>query len=266
MTNKTTHSLVFTGLMVAIGIVLSQFLSVTLPNPSMPIIKFGLGYTTLILVSILLGPVWGFFAAITQDLLGFFLFAAAQGQIFHLGFTLNAILYGVVPGLLMYKSIKTNHKRFFWMNFGLMAVFLLLIGLYLFYPERVNSSTLGLEEKTILISVSFVATIGLIILNFYVNRLKKLDFNPHQILFVILLLYLIVSLILTPTWNYMLINSLPLFSVDFENLSAYVLYVIPLRIVKMPIEITAYVLLLTPLLTLLKRLFHHEDLVEPEIK
>ena len=264
MNKKSVQAIVFTGLMVALGIVLSQIVSISLPNASSPIIKFGIGYLPIIIISILYGPVYGVLAAISQDLIGFFMIGAANGQIFHLGFTLNAILYGLIPGLFFRKHQLKQFQLFRYLNFGLIALFILLITLYLFNPDLVISSSLDMAEKYLLMSVSMVAALALIIFNIWVIKLKKTDFSPNKVLFIVLLLYMMVSLILTPIWLYMLINHLSFFQINLVELSAYILVILPLRIVKMPIEVMAYVLLLTPILSLLKRLIEHQEFDEIE--
>lgn len=264
MKKNSVQIIVFTGLMVALGVVLSQFFSISLPNPQSPIIKFGLGYFPIIIVSVLFGPLFGFFAAVSQDLIGFFLIGGANGQIFHLGFTLNAALYGLIPGLLFARKIALKDQLFKIINYALVGLFFFVITLYLFNPDLVISQSLDLAEKYILMSVSIGASIALIILNFWVKKFKKSEFDPHKILFVILLLYMMVSLILTPSWNYMLINHLSFFQINVNELSSYILVVLPLRIVKMPIEVMAYVFLLIPVLNLLKRLIEHRDFDESE--
>lgn len=262
MNKKSVQAIVFTGLMVALGIVLSQIVSIALPNASSPIIKFGIGYLPIIIISVLYGPVYGILAAISQDLIGFFIIGAANGQIFHLGFTLNALLYGLIPGLFFRRHEPSKNKRFQYLNFGLIALFILLITLYLFNPDLVISSSLDTIEKYILMSVSLFAALILIVFNLWVVKIKKTDFSPFKILFIILLLYMIVSLVLTPIWLYMLINHMSFFEINLVELSAYIFVVLPLRIVKMPIEVMAYVLLLTPILSLLKRLINHQEMDE----
>ena len=50
MKNKNLQKIIFTGLMVAIGIVLSTVVSISYP-PNSTIIRFGIGYLPLIIVS-----------------------------------------------------------------------------------------------------------------------------------------------------------------------------------------------------------------------
>jgi len=265
MNKKSVQAMIFTGLMVALGILLSQVFSIALPNPQSPIIKFGLGYFPIIIVSILYGPIFGLIAAVSQDLIGFFLIGGANGQIFHLGFTLNAVLYGIVPGLFFLPRMNNKNRLYKHLNLMLVAMFLIIVTLYLFNPDLVISFTLDLAEKYILMSVSIFASIVLIALNFWIMKYKKSEFNPHKLLFTVMILYMIVSLVLTPSWNYMLINQQSFFDISISQISAYILVVLPLRIVKMPIEVMAYVMVLIPILNLLKRLIEHRDFDEIDL-
>jgi len=251
MKKSNVQAIVFTGLMVAIGVVLSQLVSITRPTLSSPIIKFVIGYLPIILISILYGPVYGIIAAISQDLLGFFLIGGPQGQIFFLGFTINAILYGLVPGLLFRYKSKKDETLFYWFNYGLAIAFLIAIVFYFFNVDRI-STTLEDPELYILLFISLFGAGALIAINFWVGRKKTLAFSPQKILFVVMILYMVVSIVLTPIWLYIMIPGVPIW------------LRIPLRIVKMPVEVLAYVLLLTPLLNTLKKLIDHHDLDEPE--
>ncbi len=251
MKKSNVQAIVFTGLMVAIGVVLSQLVSITLPSPASPIIKFGIGYLPIIIISILYGPVYGVIAAISQDLLGFFLIGGPQGQIFFLGFTLNAVLYGLVPGLLFRFKSKKDESLFYWFNYGLALLFLVAIVFYFFNIDRI-STTLENQELYILLLISLLGSGALIAINYWVGRKKTLEYSPQKILFVVMILYMVVSIVLTPVWLFVMIPGVPIW------------LRIPLRIVKMPIEVLAYVLLLTPLLNTLKKLIDHSELDEPE--
>jgi len=254
MKKKSIQAIVFTGLMVATGIVLSQFFSVTLPTVSNPIIKFGIGYLPIIIISVIYGPVYGFIAAISQDLLGFFLIGGPQGQIFHLGFTLNAVLYGVVPGCFFRPKSNQANRLFYWSSYVLSGLFLLAIIFYIFNVESVVSSTLDDAQKYILLVVSLFGSGSLIVFNFLMRKSRDSEYSPQKILFVTMLLYIVVSVVLTPVWLAMMVPGVPLWMR------------VPLRIVKMPIEVVAYVLLLIPLLNTIKKLSEHRELEEPESK
>lgn len=242
MIRSQVQKMVFTGLMVAIGILLNQFIVITLPNPSDPIIKFGVGYLPIMLISILYGPAYGLMAGISQDLLGFFLIGSGLGQTFHLGFTFNSILYGVIPGLIFHLKFKKDQLVYFGLNLCLSIALLFGSFWYFFHLDQVIADTLTQTEKMILSGIGIGGAIALFGANLWVFFSKRIGPSGTKLLFSVALLYILVSLILTPIWVTQLNPGIPFWAR------------IPLRIVKMPIETSVYVILLSILLKLIHTL------------
>jgi len=247
MIRSQVQKMVFTGLMVAIGILLNQFIVITLPTPSDPIIKFGVGYLPIMLVSILFGPVYGLMAGISQDLLGFFLIGSGLGQTFHLGFTLNAMLYGLIPGLIFHKAFRKDQWVYFGLNLGLSVALLFGSFWYFFHLDQFAAETLTQTEKTILAGVGIGGAVALLLANLLVMFSKKYGPSGTKLLFSVASLYILVSLILTPIWVTQMNPGIPFW------------VRIPLRIVKMPIETTVYVVLLALLLKLFTEIIRKKD-------
>jgi riboflavin transporter len=247
MKKPSLQQLAFIGLLVAIGVLLGQLVSITLPNPASPLIKFGIGYLPIIVVSVLYGPVYGAFAGLAQDLLGFFLIGGPLfGQTFHPGFTLNAVIYGILPGLVFARSRAKEQRLYTGVNYAVLVLFLLLSGLYVFDIDIIVT-TLSNEQKYWLVGIAFVSALILAVFNFLTGKKTGLKYPPVKILFVVTVLYMVVSLVLTPIWLYLMNPAISIWAR------------LPLRIVKMPIEIIAYVLLLTPLFQTLDKLIHKLD-------
>ncbi|MFA7106800.1 MAG: folate family ECF transporter S component, partial [Candidatus Izemoplasmatales bacterium] len=157
MKNNNLQKLIFAALMVAIGIILSNILSISYP-PSSTIIRIGFGYLPLFLVSILLGPKIGIAAAIVQDLFGWILFGYQFGPFFP-GYTLNAVLYGVIPYIIY--NLKTKVKRLFvYMNFGLLSI---LLGLGVWALFRIDW-IFEIVEKKLAVGMDFSPLIIYLIL------------------------------------------------------------------------------------------------------
>lgn len=245
MKKHTLQELAFTGLLVAIGILLYHLVSISLPNPTNPIIKFGVGFIPIIVVSILYGPVIGGFAGLAQDLLGFFILGGPLfGQTFHPGFTLNAILYGVIPGLFFLRQHRTRKGFYFRLNFAILSVFAILVVTYIFDIDQVVATSLTNDQKYVLVGMGLISAVVLAGFNFWTRKQTIFVYSPTKLLAIVLIMYLLVSLILTPLWLY------------FMNPAISFWARLPLRIVKMPIEIIAYVLILTPLMQTLHKLIH----------
>lgn len=87
--------------------------------------SLGIGLTYLVFasVSLIYGPICGIFIGFCSDILGFFLFQ--QGQVFFLGYTLDAMLSGFIYGICFYKKRITFTNcliaRFF-VNIGVNVV------------------------------------------------------------------------------------------------------------------------------------------------
>lgn len=91
-----TKTLTILGLLVAVEIVLSRFLSISAWN-----IKIGFGFVPIALAAILYGPLAGGLVAAVGDFLGAVLFPIGP---YFPGFTFTAFLTGMVFGLFLHKK------------------------------------------------------------------------------------------------------------------------------------------------------------------
>lgn len=91
-----TVQVVTMGLLVALEIVLSRFASINLWN-----LKIGLAFVPVMLAGMLMGPVKSGFVAVVSDIVGALLFPSGA---FFPGFTLTALLRGILYGGLLYKK------------------------------------------------------------------------------------------------------------------------------------------------------------------
>ncbi|MFA5006984.1 MAG: folate family ECF transporter S component [Candidatus Izemoplasmatales bacterium] len=246
MRNKRLQKPIFTGMLVAIGVVLSEFLAISLPPTENPVIRFSIGYLPIILAGVFYGPVYGGVAGIVQDLVGFFLFGIAHGYAFHPGYTLNAALYGVLPAILIRTAIQGERRLFHVLNYVAAAVLLGLSTWYFFDIEAVYSRTLDNSSKLLLSGFALFAALGIAALNFL---MRKADgrFQPSKLIFAVVAMYALTSLFLTPLWLWT-VN--PGYSIWLN---------LPLRLLKMPIEATFYVLILLPALNVFDKLDRPSD-------
>ncbi|MCF7924593.1 MAG: folate family ECF transporter S component [Candidatus Izimaplasma sp.] len=238
MHNKKLQMNIFAGLMIAIGIVLSSILSISYP-PNSTIIRFGIGYLPLIIISITLGPKMGLYSAIIQDILGYvvyiWIFGFPAGPFFP-GFTFNAILFGVIP--FVFYNIKVNNKKIFsYLNFGLLILFL---GAAIWGLIKIDWIISLVESRldegmafssTVLYLILLIGLIGIVSTLIFVYIKRKEDDKAQRIIFTVMVLQIVVTLLLTPLWVSIL------YKIPF-------LPQLPLRIIKMPLEIFIYSILL----------------------
>lgn len=239
---NNTQKLIFTGLLITIGIILSQFVSLPIP-PSQAIIKIGIGDLPLMLISLLFGPLIGLFSGFIQNNLGYFIWGAQTGP-YHFGFVLNSMLFGALPSLIFgMKLIKD--KVYKYINIGIAAVFLILSITLIFNIQFITENTYitsRFENLTpgliyLLIATSIFSSLSMLI--FFI--LRKQQDHHHKIIFIVTILLIITSIILTPLWV-MQLYSIP-----------YVLQ-LPLRIIKLPLEVIIYSVLLIRLYEVIKQL------------
>lgn len=233
------RNLIFTGLLVAIGIILSQLLSFYYP-PSTSIFKFGIGYVPLIIISILFGPEIGLFAGISQDVIGYFLMGSARG-VFYFGFTFNAILYGVLPSLIVRIKGKASPMIFYVFNNIIVSLIILASIIYLIDITLISSSSDFSDiYRYVITSIGLVSSLILLWISIRHHQKNNTPNNFHMIFFIVLVLYVVVSLVLTPIWLS-----------DLYSISVWAL--LPVRIIKMPVEVLLYTVILDKLLTVLEK-------------
>lgn len=244
MQNQKTRQLIFAGLMVVVGIVLYNVLSFSYPPGSNTIIKIGIGYLPLVLVSVTLGPKNGLYAAIAQDLLGFLIFNGNWGLFFP-GFTLNAVLYGVLPGLIYHGKSKVQ-KTFLIINLVLLLS-LIAMGVWGLFNVNTLVETLAsgvsadVQIKAWVIYLIIVlGLLGVVSVIVFVYRKRQADDQTHRLIFTIIILQFLVAIFLTPLWISILTNG-----------SVPILAQLPLRIVKTPFEIFLYIILLERIIKIL---------------
>ena len=92
---KTKH-MVWMGILIAVSIVLSRFLSFSAWN-----VKIGFAFIPIVIGAVLFGPVQGGIAAAAADFLGAILFPIGM---YFPGFTVTAFLTGLTYGILLHKN------------------------------------------------------------------------------------------------------------------------------------------------------------------
>lgn len=101
MTKTTLQKLAQVGLLIALEIIFTRFFSI-----QTPLFRLGFGFLPIAIVGLLHGPLWAGAAAGIGDLIGVFMAGTAS---YFPGFTLTAVLTGVVYGLFLHN--KNNWSR-----------------------------------------------------------------------------------------------------------------------------------------------------------
>lgn len=96
--SNKTYRIIIISCLVAINIILSRFLSISMWN-----MKIGFAFVPIVIAAILFGPAAAGLTGAIGDFLGAILFPIGP---YFPGFTLTACLTGIVYGLLLHKSHK----------------------------------------------------------------------------------------------------------------------------------------------------------------
>ena len=95
---------ILAGLLIAVGVILNRFISI-----KTPILNISLTFIPYMLSGILLGPWWAMISAGMTDLIGALLFPFGP---YFVGYTISALIAGLVYGLLLYRKKQMSRKKF----------------------------------------------------------------------------------------------------------------------------------------------------------
>ena len=183
------------AMLASISIILTRFVSVVIPLGGFPSLSIDLGSVPILIGGIILGPIFGGIVGLVSDLIGFII--NNRGGIFHFGFTLNAILTGVIAGLL-YGKVKFKNKK---IVVSLIIGAFVLFSLYYFNISRISDPIIVKITASILVTL---LGLGFIL---FIQRIK--DVKLISITTLVVIIELFVYILLTPIWIYQL-YSLPI--------------------------------------------------------
>jgi len=99
---STTTRLVIMAFLIALEIILTRFCSI-----NTPILRIGFGFLPVAMMGIMYGPIWAAVGYAVGDILGMLIFPSG---IFFPGFTVTAMLTGLVFGLFLHNKEKITWK------------------------------------------------------------------------------------------------------------------------------------------------------------
>lgn len=235
------------AVLTALAIVLDQFLVISVPPSSFPLMQFSLGIIPIFFIAYYCGIFYSTISAVLADLLGYFLVGIAKGYPFHAGFTLNALIAGLVFSLVLLFKNKLNNKK------GTTLVCLLISGLSLlstliftiYFLENIGldvaiySTSFNLSYAMLLTIdvLNILLTIGLVL---YIIVSKNNESNSIFLSYIIY--HYIVTLCLTPLWV-----------ISYLDVPYLLLWVT--RLIAVPIYIFVYSLLTNLILLPIKKIY-----------
>ncbi|NLO81470.1 MAG: folate family ECF transporter S component [Clostridiales bacterium] len=101
---SSIRKIAYTGLFIAISIILTRFFSGNITIAGIYALRLTFGEIPIILNGLLLGPVFGAACGILSDIIGYAI--NPLGGAYFPGFTLTAMLTGLIPGVLSKYFLK----------------------------------------------------------------------------------------------------------------------------------------------------------------
>ncbi len=207
-----------TSFLVLLSVILS-IVSLMIPMFGFPALRIGLGQLPLMLVGFLFGPSYAFLAGLSADVI-----ELLSGTIAFpfLGFTLNKILVAMLPALARIILTKLNIKPMK-LAYGLMSFVFSLALIYVLLVERVQlgdvSVVPSLLQRGIVALVLMSLYVGMFIL---VNHLHRIYPGADIAIWIvgILSVEILVQLLLTPIWLYVMYGLPILISISVRLIKA----------------------------------------------
>ncbi len=134
MSDHWTRRLTYLGLLTALAVIFTRFVSVTVAIGGIDNFRLGIGHLFLIMAGVLYGPLAGAYVGGMADVIGF---VARPGGPYNPLFTLTSILTAMLPGLVL-AVIRRNKQGLpsFWellaaVSFGQASSSILLVSYFL---------------------------------------------------------------------------------------------------------------------------------------
>ncbi len=203
--NKSHFPLTATALLVAISIILSTVV-IYIPMFGFKSVRFSMTSIPIFIVGSLFGGIYGAAAGFVSDIIGFMF--TSQGAPYHPGFTINAILIGLIPGLA-FQYFKKQKVTMHFNKINLVLGILALIGtcIYINFIGIHEVENLGSFKGvpmniilSILMGLVLVLLIGIV--HWVQKRFDTVTglFTIDQVIFVCIINFIVAQLILTPFW------------------------------------------------------------------
>jgi ECF transporter S component (folate family) len=187
ITRKITTAAFFTS----IAIILTRFFGIVVPLGGYPSLSLDFGSVPITMAGIILGPIFGGIVGFSSDMIGFFI-VNNRGGVFHYGFLLNAVLTGVIPGLI-YKYLK--NKNLSTLKLVLISVMYIVSAYYFLVIRSADPLAIKLLSSLLLLIITAI-------LIYYDFKLKNKQLK--LVIFTVLIIEIFVYIALTPIWLYQL--------------------------------------------------------------
>ncbi len=156
-------------------------------------IKVQFDDTILMLNGLIFGPFYAIVVGIVVDVVS----VMVNGYSFFPGFTLNSILYGLIPILFIKLLRGTNVLKY--ILFGVLIVFFIGSAYYILNADAIASITATKFTRYIFLAITLINVI-IICLSVFKARNSKSKLSYTESVFIVLIVTFLVNILLTPLW------------------------------------------------------------------
>lgn len=116
---SSIKKIIIAGILLALLIIFSRFLVI-----QTPVVRISFSFVPIIIAAIILGPKWSMLIAVLGDILGAVLFPAGA---FFIGFTLSALLTGLIYGIFLFEDRHLMSKSSFLLRLIVSSILVLAL-------------------------------------------------------------------------------------------------------------------------------------------
>ena len=210
--NKSSnlYPMAVTALLIAISLILAKF-AIMIPLFGYPSVRFSISGVPIFLAGSLFGPILGASAGFISDIISFMI---SGGGPYHVGFTINSMIVGLIPGLI-FMLIRDRKITYCFnkLNAALSIVALIVATVYINFVgihdlENIGN-IMGIPVNIMLTVLMIVIVVAQIIIMHLVQKhfgTSKENFSIDKLMFICMVNYMVIQLLLTPIWLNQLYN------------------------------------------------------------
>ncbi|MCR5741879.1 MAG: ECF transporter S component [Gammaproteobacteria bacterium] len=193
------RKITLTAIMTALCVVFNELITIDIPPTTSPMMRLSLGIIPIFIVAYYCGIIYSTISAVLADILGFFLVGMQKGYAFNPGYTLNALLSGLIIGffILIRKFMATKKGlSLFIITDIVLTVSSVSLFSYMFMTHDLKDVDNKLFVLLLIVGISVVVNIVIILYGIFTKDSK----DSTAIIMSFLVYLYVVSLCLTPLW------------------------------------------------------------------
>jgi len=236
--------LVLSAVLSALSFVFYEFVDIPIPPSESPLLTLSLGIIPIFFIAYFCGTYYSIISSVIIDLMGYFLVGASKGYAFNIGYTLNALIGGLIFGLVL-KNKKKLDGTYGTLIISIISILfsLVIITVFMSFYNKIDLSK-KFKSEYIMFIISGIFLISNIIIIFISYSFKNKEEN-NAVLLSYLIYQFIVSLLLTPLWIYLMTKT-------------HYIVLLSTRMITAPITLFIYYAFTKMILIPLKRIYNNE--------